>query len=54
MLLLRFKCLDCDGFWEGGEDDLADISSDVVRQTFIGIYDLLENELMDIGGALTI
>jgi len=48
---VEIQVLDHDGFWEGGEDDVADISSDEVRQTFIGIYDLLENELMDIGGA---
>ncbi|MCX6667348.1 MAG: PKD domain-containing protein [Euryarchaeota archaeon] len=48
---IEIQVLDYDGFWEGGEDDVADISSDVVRQTFIGIYDLLENKLMDIGGA---
>jgi len=48
---IEIQVLDCDGFWEGGEDDVADISSDVVRQTFIGVYDLLENELMDIGGS---
>jgi len=47
---VEIQVLDHDGFWEGGVDDLADISSDEVRQTFIGIYDLLENELMDIGG----
>jgi len=48
---IEIQVLDKDGFWEGGEDDVADISSDEIRQTFIGIYDLLENELMDIGGS---
>jgi hypothetical protein len=45
---VEIQVLDYDGFWS--EDDVADISSDEVRRTFIGVYDLLENELMEIGG----
>jgi len=43
--------MDYDGFWEGGQDDVADISSDVARRTFIGVYDLVNNEFIGIGGA---
>ncbi len=48
---VEIQLIDCDSFWEGGEDDVADISSDSVRRTFVGVYDLLNNELTGVGGA---
>ena len=47
---IEIQLLDYDSFWEGGEDDVADISSDEVRRTFIGTYDLLEDKLIGMGG----
>lgn len=48
---VEIQLMDYDGFWEGGQDDVADISSDVARRTFIGVYDLVNNEFIGIGGA---
>ncbi|MBN2065551.1 MAG: PKD domain-containing protein [Candidatus Thermoplasmatota archaeon] len=48
---VEIQLIDYDDFWEGGEDDVADISSDPIRRTFVGVYDLLNNELTGIGGA---
>ncbi len=48
---VEIQLMDYDGFWEGGQDDVADISSDVARRTFIGVYDLADNKFIGIGGA---